>query len=288
MYARIRSFVAVGIFLGLFACPSRTAPVESTFLAPGGHSITEIHEVPLGGQVQHVGDDIHLKSANGTILHVVSNVKPAKLSARALKSGWITDARWTNTNLNSPISSFTMSWTVPPTPTTYHGQTVFLFNSIMPSDISGIVQPVLQYGPSAAGGGQFWAVASWYLWGDIAFYTPLVPVSVGQQLNGVISLTGQSGGFYNYNTQFSNIGGTSLTVNGGLLQVIATETLEAYSINAVSDYPTGTTTFFGINLRFLGSVPTVSWSVVDQDMAEGLFTTINQNGASNALITITY
>ncbi|KAJ7803700.1 hypothetical protein B0H14DRAFT_2613074 [Mycena olivaceomarginata] len=252
MHARIRSFVAVGIFLGLL---------------PARH-------------VQHVGDDIHLKSANGTILHVVSNVKPAKLSARALKSGWITDARWTNTNLNSPISSFHDVMDGAATPTTYHGQTVFLFNSIMPSDISGIVQPVLQYGPSAAGGGQFWAVASWYLWGDIAFYNP--------QLNGVISLTGQSGGFYNYNTQFSNIGGTSLTVNGGLLQVIATETLEAYSINAVSDYPTGTTTFFGINLRFLGSVPTVSWSVVYQDMAEGLFTTINQNGGSNALITITY
>jgi hypothetical protein len=69
---------------------------------------------------------------------------------------------------------------------------------------------------------------------------------------------------------------------------MATETLEAYSINAVSDYPRGTTTFFGINLRFLSSVPTVSWSVVDQDVAEGLFTTINQNGASNAIITITY
>jgi hypothetical protein len=145
MYASIRSFVTAGIFLGLLASPALTAPVESTVLVPGGHPITEIHEVPVGGRVHHVGNDIHLLSANGTILHVASNVKPVtKLSARALKSGWITDARWTNTNANSPISSFTTSWTVPPAPATYNGQTVFLFNSIVPADSSAIIQPVLQ------------------------------------------------------------------------------------------------------------------------------------------------
>ena len=40
-------------------------------------------------------------------------------------------------------------------------RTIFLFNGIQNS--TSIYQPVLQWGPSAAGGGNFWTVASWYV-----------------------------------------------------------------------------------------------------------------------------
>ncbi|KAJ7697207.1 hypothetical protein B0H17DRAFT_1130514 [Mycena rosella] len=52
---------------------------------------------------------------------------------------------------------------VPPAPATYHGQTVYLFNAI---NGEGVVQSVLAYGPTPAGGGELWFVASWYLWDD--------------------------------------------------------------------------------------------------------------------------
>ena len=55
-----------------------------------------------------------------------------------------------------------------------HGQTIFLFNGIEPGDFSHILQPVLQWGPSAAGGGASWSVASWYVGGGNAFHTNLV------------------------------------------------------------------------------------------------------------------
>jgi len=54
-------------------------------------------------------------------------------------------------------------WTVPPAPTNYVGQTVFLFPALEPQSRSAIIQPVLQYGPSMAGGGNYWSYASWYI-----------------------------------------------------------------------------------------------------------------------------
>jgi hypothetical protein len=77
------------------------------------------------------------------------------------------------------------------------------------------LQPILQYGPSAAGGGGYWAVASWYVIGSqAAYHTSSIQVSVGKSLDGVITLTGTSGSNYNYVTSFSNVAGTTLTATG--------------------------------------------------------------------------
>ena len=54
-----------------------------------------------------------------------------------------------------------------------------------------IYPPVLQWGPSAAGGGNYWAVASWYAdgQGGQAFYSQLVQVSnPGDILVGIMTL----------------------------------------------------------------------------------------------------
>jgi hypothetical protein len=54
-------------------------------------------------------------------------------------------------------------WNVPQAPSSYVGQTIFLFNGLMREDWQELIQPVLQYGPSAAGGGNYWAMAVWYI-----------------------------------------------------------------------------------------------------------------------------
>jgi len=41
--------------------------------------------------------------------------------------------------------------------------TLFWWNGVEPADTSAVLQPVLQYGSSAAGGGDYWAYASWYV-----------------------------------------------------------------------------------------------------------------------------
>ncbi|KAJ6626484.1 hypothetical protein B0H10DRAFT_2211077 [Mycena sp. CBHHK59/15] len=287
----IRCFSAAALLVGLLAPFTSAAPVAPTILTPGGYRVsTNVQQVPEGGRIAHVGNDIHLIAANGTVVHVASNVKPAATKVKAAASpeetGWVTYAYWLNTG-SSPISSFTTTWTVPAVPATWHGQTLFLFNSIEPSTGDAIMQPVLQYGPSAAGGGEYWAVATWYLYGSNVFFTNPIQVSVGQTLNGIVSLVGQSGSTYNYDSQFTNIGGTALTVDGGEQLTWATETLEAYSVTAASDYPTGSTVFSGINLALTSGTPSVSWSHVD-DTADGLSTSIGVNGATNAQITIHY
>ncbi|KAJ7839701.1 hypothetical protein B0H14DRAFT_1066269 [Mycena olivaceomarginata] len=286
----MRASTATALLVGLLAPFVLAAPTVEKVLAPGGYRAnTNLHEIPAGGSLAHVGTDIHIIAANGTVVQKVTAGTPTKVKAAVspLETGWVAYASWLNTG-SSAISSFTTSWKVPPVPTANHGQTVFLFNSIEPNSGTAILQPVLQYGPSAAGGGAFWAVASWYLDSSNTFFTTPVRTTAGTTLNGIITLTSSSGSSFNYNTQFTGISGTSLSITGAAQLTWATETLEAYGVTTISDYPAGSTVFSGINLKLAsGAVPSVSWSHVN-DAADGLTTTINTNGATNAQVTITY
>jgi hypothetical protein len=80
-----------------------------------------------------------------------------------LGGGWTIYAYWNN-GTGTTISVFKTTWKVPPDPQTTGKQTIFLFNGIQNYGSNfGILQPVLQWGPSAAGGGQYWSAASWYV-----------------------------------------------------------------------------------------------------------------------------
>lgn len=127
-----------------------------------------------------------------------------------------------------------------------------------------------------------------YLDSSNTFFTTPVRTSAGATLNGIITLTSSSGSSFNYNSQFTNIGGTSLSITGAAQLTWATETLEAYGVTSINNYPAGSTVFSGINLKLAsGATPSVSWSHVN-DAADGLSTTINTNGATGAKITIAY
>ncbi|KAJ7642224.1 hypothetical protein FB45DRAFT_1054497 [Roridomyces roridus] len=219
--------------------------------------------MPSNGSLLHDPEahETHIIASNGTKLFSASS-NSTKVPQQ---SGWITYASWLNTN-SAPISSFTTTWTVPPAPKTFNGQTVFLFNSIEPSSGNAILQPVLQYGPSAAGGGQYWSVASWY----VAPLGRTLPLS------------------YSYVSQFTNVPGTALSIVGINQLTWATETLESYSVTTESDYPAGTTVFSGINLSLSGGkAQNVRWGVAN-DVQDGLTTTVNTDGARGAQITVKY
>lgn len=182
----------------------------------------------------------------------------------ALGSGWITYAWWDSGA--TPITSFSTTWVVPQAPSTYAGQTIFLFNGIQNTGANfGILQPVLQYGPSAAGGGNYWSIASWYVTSTgQAFHTTLIPVSVGQSLVGVMNQTGHTGDQYSYNSLFQGIANTTLPVENIAPLHWANETLEAYSINQCSDYPAASSTAFtGINIAIGATHPTLHWRAVN-------------------------
>jgi len=171
---------------------------------------------------------------------------------------WITWGQWTNPSTQPPINYFTTTWTVPNSPTTNHGQTLFIFNGLETTSGSDILQPVLQWGPSAAGGGSYWAIANWFVSsGFYAVQLPLITVSSGTSLQGVMRFTGQQAGTgsYNYTSSFTGyanslslVDGTVVNTSNGTtpyipLQTSAVETVEAYSTtNGVppqysTDYP---------------------------------------------------
>jgi hypothetical protein len=162
-----------------------------------------------------------------------------------------------------PIKEFRTTWTVPPEPTSDNDQTIFLFNSIEPTGYKAIIQPVLQWGPSGAGGGAYWCVATWCLIGSnkLGFASSLTKVNPGDSLEGMIYLTGVTDTAFNYKAAFNGIKSSLITVTGFRELVYVTETLEAYSITQSSDYPSGSTSFTDIALTVTDSTsPSISWS----------------------------
>src|ERR1700722_14457054 len=108
----------------------------------------------------------------------------------------------------------------------------------MDSAANDILQPVLQWGASSAGGGNFWSVACWFIDSSgNAFYHDPVPVNEGDTLVGVMFMTAQSGSSFSYNCFFQGIDNTELVINNISELVVAPETLECYGNQQCSDYP---------------------------------------------------
>jgi len=275
---------------------ARTVNDSTLVQTPGGlRPISNVHAVPEGGSVQLVGSEIHLLDATGAVLHVAPNDQskirsnadsPTTNTTDPAESGWIAYAYWLNTG-TAAINSFTTSWAVPPVPTANHGQLLYLFNSIEPASYDAILQPVLQFGVSPAGGGSYWAVASWYVTGSQAYYSSLIQVTTGDVLTGVITLTSSSGSLYNYVSSFTGISGTSLTLTNSPVLVWATETLETYGVTTGADYPSGSTSFFDINLSVTSGSPGTTWSTVN-DAADDIYVSVIQDGYEDAEILISY
>ena len=152
-------------------------------------------------------------------------------------SGWITYAYWNNTS--NPISYFSTNWIVPSAPTTHNGQTIFLFSGIDPATPSdAILQPVLQWGPSAAGGGNYWAITNWYVEGSGQSYygDSLIKVNPGTNLQGIMALTAQDTD-YSYSSTFTGYPNCSIQVNKVPQLTWANQTMEIYGITKYTDYP---------------------------------------------------
>ena len=198
---------------------------DELILTPGGFKPrANVHHVPRDHVLRMDGRNVNLMARSGQLIRSIGSIaqrpgpepllpRNLSLSARPPRSaapapfaqvdGWVAYTGWSNSS-GAPISSFSTSWLVPAEPATKGSQTIFLFNGIQNSTM--IYQPVLQWGSSAAGGGQYWAVASWYADGRTghSFYSDLVRVNVGDNLTGIMTLTGQNaaGTAFDYNCEF--------------------------------------------------------------------------------------
>lgn len=278
--------LAGGVLLSLslpFVMQDAVAQGSAQVLTPFGYrDSANVNHVPKGYELMSMPDE-HIRMQNPTTGDHIDFPKPVVTNAQRAPlpdNGWITYASWYNTG-RSPIAYFATQWTVPAYPSTYDGQTLFQFNSIEPASGQAILQPVLQYGPSRAGGGEYWSIASWFLIGNQVYFTDLTYVTPGTPLGGVITLIGRQKRKFSYSCDFYGYSGTNLTVQGIPQLKWATETLEVYSVDACSEFPnTAYSQMHGITIYLNnGTIPPVNWTVTNVATDCGVQTTVGTNGA---------
>jgi hypothetical protein len=197
----IGAIASFSLFAGCSSEPPSDGPTSSTEELPLGAAEDYVH-VP-GAKVHRScvheiadGDGV---SAEGRIVRADGQTEAlAKCTFRALPTanpdapvpaitGWVEEARW---QTGSTVGSMAADWTVPAGPSRNDGQTIFLFPSLQHTFANPaiIIQPVLQWGPSAAGGGAWWGAASWVgPIGGVYIHGPLLATAPGESIRGVMS-----------------------------------------------------------------------------------------------------
>jgi hypothetical protein len=221
----------------------------------GHHHRSCIHDVGDGAVVDANGK---VTLASGKPFVVPRCAFPARVPPRSdgkqpappSTNGWVLDTNWVSA---SPLGAIKATWTVPPPPTVQSGQLVYFFPSMVPStaNTSPILQPVLQWGVSPAGGGPYWAIASWYCntAPGVCLHSGLARVQPGDPIAGTV----QGSGCTPQGVCTWKI--TSRDVKTGAQKVLTAKdphsffwaqggVLEAYNIITCTNYPAAPSTIF--------------------------------------------
>jgi hypothetical protein len=138
------------------------------------------------GRIQHTDGSVEASApicsyphytARGEVVTGGSRLDPLKII-----HSWIEDGATTTTTAYAKLVA---TWPVPSAPTTFHGQTVYLFPGLVDYQTDAtIIQPVLGWN---AFFGQVWSIASWNCCpSGTANYSSPVQVNTGDTINGVI------------------------------------------------------------------------------------------------------
>lgn len=292
------------------ASTQTTSPATDLVLTPFGYKLSsQVHLLPEGhALVENNGRLVEIDKQTKQLIrdygvtvaennphgNTTKNDNPHGLYPS--DNGWVTYAEWYNSS-GIPIETFQTNWNVPSTPVANNGQTIFIFNAMQDgvTTTSHILQPVLQWGSSSAGGGSYWAVTNWYGSGSQTngqyFHGALAQVSTGTTIQGVMSLTAVNGNEYSYTSSFSGYpASTEMTVNNAPQLIWAFETLECYGMQSESDYPNalGTTPYISMNniqmLLNSGVTAPLDWTVDNAITDDDQHTVIVTQGAPNGIV----
>jgi len=183
--------------------------------------------------------------------------------------GWQQYVKYQTNN----ITEFLGMWIVPDAPADFAAGVLFTFTGLQnidwvppnadPKGPFDIIQPVLQYGYSEAGGGTFWSMASWYVTLDSdVYYSRLTPISSKVTMFGNMTKIGGDSWFIDSVDTSTNTH-SSLTVTESILesQPWAYVTLEVYDIFACNEYPTDTIPYSNLELYVLGKQVSPAWVI---------------------------
>jgi hypothetical protein len=283
--------------------PADVDRVDEMVLIPGGYRHRSlVHRIERGNVLDCAGGHHRQLDPSGRVVadygviatrpgteplmpaHV--HVPPELPSAGASGPGWVTYASLLGLSQKWPSSySMKATWNVPCAPESRSGQLIYLFPAFQNS--SWIYQPVLQWGVSDAGGGDYWSVASWYVSGKEghAYHShPAVRVDVGDTLVGSIASASPPDDPSNYmgTCRFDGMDDTLLIINNMSLFTWASVTLEAYKITGCSDYPDAEKIrFWNISVETEPATTGLNWFSVDQVTDCGQHTLIDSNSTSD-------
>ena len=169
--------------------------------------------------------------------------------------GWL---EYVSATTSTSYGEIIATWSVPPPPATNEAQTLFFFPGLEDySDEISIVQPVLQFGSSAGGGGNYWVVASWNCCiNGVTWYSRLLKVSTGDTIVGTIKSDCKAGLEYCANwkvisedqttgkkTTLAKTPAEGQVWNWGFGAVV-----EVYGVKQCSDFPADTSLVFTVQL----------------------------------------
>jgi hypothetical protein len=254
---------------------SRPAQVPEDFvITPFGYfhpscvlEIEEGEKLLADGRVKHVDGAVdangpacsypHYTPSGSLAPTEVTGVSGATLANMApVISGWL---EYVSATTSTSYGEITATWTVPPLPATNDGQILFFFPGFEDtSDILSIVQPVLQFGDSSAGGANYWALASWNccITGTM-WHSHLLKVNPGDAILGEITSTCKKG--LNYCADWKVISEDQTIGRKTSLDKAVAEgqvwnwgfgaVAEVYGVKQCSDWPANTTsTLFTVQL----------------------------------------
>jgi len=188
-----------------------------------------------------------------------------KLSDDVDGDGWQVFTQW---DAGDDLTSFNGTWTVPDAPSSYASQLLYTFTGLvntysMNSDEQEvIIQPVLQYGVSPAGGGQNWGIASWYV-GTSGLHSQLVQVNVGDTILGLMSKPNSASQDWSIvSTDKTTTKSTSLQVKAPVAakEPWAFVTLEVYSVTDCTQYPTNPVVYVDLAVDVKDQSATPDWT----------------------------
>jgi len=212
-------------------------------------------------EIHEKGEEIIVKTPTGEIV-----VQPCVGETVGAKHGAAWKA-WAQYYDNATITRLYGEWEVPQDPPRASAQTLFYWNGVEPQDTSAVLQPVLQYGSSAAGGGKYWAIASWYVSSHGTIVGKLVPVKTGDKILGLLEV--DKTGVWTVNatsTESKASAAIRYTPAANQKFSIAYEVLEAYSITTCDQYPTvGAVDFKEITVEAGGKSVVPKWDAQTQN-----------------------
>jgi len=281
---------------------SSTLSSPSFVRTPSGLVPSECaYQVPSGSHIEHLDDDLgggaRVSYPDGTTIDIgpcraklPSLSEENTLSSNGLPpNGWQVYTYWIGPKT---ITSFLGGWNTPEKPSANLDQLLYLFTGLQnncggyglcPNKSSSriirtndgyisaqtnILQPVLQYGTSPAGGGNYWGIASWYVADIGTVYTNVEKVESEDYLFG--NMSKEEGTSNKWVVAFNDVTDptvtpTVLTVSKGTLtdyEPVAYVTLEVYGVSSCEAYPSDVVQFTNMSIMNDYSTPvTPTWLI---------------------------